>query len=166
MNNFSKNLCGYLILPNSCSVATRDEWEKRSRKGEIIQTREARSGKIQRAYRANRKRHEDMKGQNSDLRVCPHLLDCVCQKREEDSGRNKKIYMNSTLGNVRFLDNSRHSQTNGPFHNHSKQTETLLATLHSFFFKKKRRPFLSSWRRNSYILPNWIQLPCSSFQVI
>lgn len=87
-------------------------------------------GKIQRAYRVKRKRHEDMKGQNSDLRVCPHLLDCVCQKREEDSGRNKTINMNSTLGNVRFLDNSRHSQTNGPFHNHSKQTETLLATSH------------------------------------
>lgn len=86
-------------------------------------------GKIQRGYRANRKRHEDMKGQNSDVRVCPHLLDCVCgQKREEDSGRNKTINMNSTLGNVRFLDNSGHSQTNGPFHNHSKQTETLLAT--------------------------------------
>lgn len=108
--------------------------------------------------RANRKRHKDMNRQNSNMWVCPHLLDCVWgQKREEDSGRNKTINMNSTLGNACFLDNSGHSQTNEPFHNRSKQTETspLLAPWH---WLKTRHPLLASWRTNSCFLPKILQL--------
>lgn len=73
------------------------------------------------------------KREDSNMRGCPHLFDCVCgQKREEESGRNKTINMNSTPGNAGFLDNSGHSQTNGPFHNNSKQTQMspLLAPRH------------------------------------
>lgn len=47
---------------------------------------------------------------------CPHSLDCDCgQKQEEESGRNKTINMNSTPGNVGFLDNSRLAKQTGPF---------------------------------------------------
>ena len=127
-NRFWKDACGCLALPNSCSVATWDEREKRSRDGRDDsgeRQRGTETGGEQRWNRADRQR--DIKREDSNMRGRPHLLDCVCgQKREEESGRNKTINMNSTLGNVGFLDNRGQSQTNGLFHNNSRQTETLL----------------------------------------
>lgn len=39
----------------------------------------------------------------------------VVRREEEESGRNKTINMNSTLGNVCFLDNSELAKQTGPF---------------------------------------------------
>ena len=56
-------------------------------------------------------------GETKRLTVCGPK--CSQQRRR----RRKTINMNSTLGNVGFLDNGGRSQTNVPFHNNTRQSQ-------------------------------------------
>lgn len=141
-NNFSKDLCDYLVLPNSCFKPTREQrgpgwerwfkqewrdWEAHRQENTVKEKSRRRDMQTDTQTKGHKKRDD------SNMWDCPHLLDCVrSHKQEEESGRNKTISMNSTPGNVGFLDNSGHSKTNGPFHNNSKQTQMspLLAPRH------------------------------------
>lgn len=108
-NSFAKELWVYFILPNSCFTASWDGREERARMGERIPIpRGTDLGKQEWEGETEGDRHRQRK-----LRLSPLMT--VVRREEEESGRNKTINMNSTLGNVCFLDNSELAKQTGPF---------------------------------------------------